>query len=87
MAFKLLPGVEAGSEVELVQNICKEIEAAHAAQLKKERAPKVDGQVAVNEGEREEFVVNKDVIGLAEAKKSTGFLEQWGYSLRKSVWA
>jgi hypothetical protein len=32
-------------------------------------------------------VEEKDIISLADAKKSTGYLEQLGYSLKKLVWA
>jgi hypothetical protein len=32
-------------------------------------------------------VEEKDIISLADAKKSTGYLEQIGYSLKKMVWA
>ena len=34
-----------------------------------------------------EWVKEKDIISLAEARKSTGYLEQLGYSLKKLVWA
>lgn len=85
MAFKVLPDVEGGSEVELVRQVCMEIEAARKAQLLREQTPTVDEETA--QPEVEPFVVNRDVIGLMEAKRSTGLLEQLGYSLRKSVWA
>ena len=35
----------------------------------------------------EDLVEEKDIISLAEAKKSTGLIEQWGHSLKKLVWA
>jgi hypothetical protein len=82
MAFKVLPGAANNSEIELVEGVCKEIEAARSERVKKEGVPGAEEQQ--QEGE---FVVKKDIIGLAEAKRSTGLLEQWGYSLRKSVWA
>lgn len=87
MAFKVLQGDR--SEVELVQQVCKEIEAARKAQFERERALKKDREEVqrVEGREKGELVVNKDIIGLAEAKRNTGLLEQWGYSLRKSVWA
>lgn len=89
MAFKVLPGAEGGTEVELLQLVCSEIEAARKTQLERERVPATGGETepAQEEQEQEPFVVRRDVIGLAEAKRSTGLLEQWGYSLRKSVWA
>ena len=37
--------------------------------------------------ERDGFIENKDIISLAEARRSTGLLEQWGHSLKKLVWA
>jgi len=33
------------------------------------------------------FVVEEDIINLSQAKKSTGLLEQVGYSIRRLVWA
>lgn len=86
MAFKVLPGTEGGSEVELAHQVCIEIETARKVQFERERAPIEGGETAQPEVV-EPFVVNRDVIGLAEAKRSTGLLEQVGYSLRKSVWA
>lgn len=38
-------------------------------------------------GSKKRFVERKDVVSLAEAKKSTGLLEQVGYSIRRWVWA
>jgi hypothetical protein len=32
-------------------------------------------------------VEEKDIISASDAKKSTGYLEQLGYSLKKLVWA
>ncbi|KAG0637033.1 hypothetical protein HOY80DRAFT_890365 [Tuber brumale] len=72
MAFKAPASGESG-EVDLVKSVCQEIANACA----KHRPAAA----------MEAFVENKDVIGLAEAKKSTGLLEQWGYNLRKLVWA
>lgn len=85
MAFKVLPGAEGGSEVELIHQVCMEIEAARKVQLVRERTPTASGETA--QPEVDPFVVNRDVIGLVEAKRSTGLFEQLGYSLRKSVWA
>jgi len=72
MAFKAPADVE-DSEVDLVKSVCQAIANACA---------KHRPALAM-----ETFVENKDVIGLAEARKSTGLLEQWGYNLRKLVWA
>ena len=35
----------------------------------------------------EDLIEEKEIISLAEAKKSTGLIEQWGHSLKKLVWA
>ncbi|KAI2625923.1 SacI homology domain-containing protein [Hypoxylon sp. NC1633] len=39
------------------------------------------------ESERKSIIEKGDIISLAEAKKSTGILEQWGHSIKKLVWA
>ncbi|KAI5851151.1 SacI homology domain-containing protein [Morchella snyderi] len=84
MAFKVLPGAASNNnETQLVEGVCREIEAARNERLMKEGVPGAAEEQQQDGG----FVVRKDVIGLAEAKRSTGLLEQWGYSLRKSVWA
>jgi len=72
MAFKA-PADGEDSEVDLVKSVCQAIVNACAKQ-----------RPALS---METFVESKDVIGLAEARKSTGLLEQWGYNLRKLVWA
>ncbi|OTB06992.1 hypothetical protein M426DRAFT_318356 [Hypoxylon sp. CI-4A] len=38
-------------------------------------------------GERKSIIEKGDIISLADAKKSTGILEQWGHSIKKLVWA
>ncbi|KAK7750904.1 hypothetical protein SLS62_007167 [Diatrype stigma] len=45
-----------------------------------------------DQGEQRKAVVESiiergDIISLADAKKSTGLLEQWGHSIKKFVWA
>jgi len=72
MAFKA-PADGEDSEVDLVKSVCQVIANACA-----KHRPALS---------METFVESKDVIGLAEARKSTGLLEQWGYNLRKLVWA
>ena len=64
------------SEKDLVNSICDQINKA-AAQTG------VEGEGNGMTG----FIEDKDIIGLIEAKKSTGLLEQWGHSLKKLVWA
>ena len=98
LAFKALPSTSSlaasssnphhtPSECELIKNVCEEIQKAAGAD------GKVDGGSSVGvEGEKQEvrggaFVQRAEIISLAEARKSTGLLEQWGYSLKKLVWA
>ena len=82
LAFKALPArdsftsiegqeTQAMSEQDLVNNICDEIR----------RAALGDHSGATG------FVEDKDIISLQVARKSTGFLEQWGHSIKKMVWA
>ena len=85
LAFKALPARSSLASVEgeeknkmseraVVNTICDEVQrAARAA---------VGSKSAVSD-----FVEDKDIISLQEARKNTGLLEQWGYSLKKMVWA
>lgn len=41
----------------------------------------------VSDAERPSIIERGDIISLAEAKRSTGILEQWGHSIKKLVWA
>ncbi|KAK8245091.1 SacI homology domain-containing protein [Phyllosticta capitalensis] len=65
---------EPPSERELVGLICDEIVRVASRQRPMQDKPRLK-------------VEKGDVISLAEAKKSTGYLEQIGYSLKKLVWA
>ena len=60
------------NEKDMVGNICEEIRRA------------VGGNRDASESD---FIEEIDIISLAEARKSTGYLEQWGHSLKKLVWA
>jgi SacI homology domain/Inositol phosphatase len=58
----------------------------------KEEAAKAVEEGAKTESDEDErnrllSVEDKDIISLADAKRSTGYLEQLGYSLKKLVWA
>lgn len=65
------------SERVAIQSICEEIERAiKAGQIMK------DG-----EEDRRSLVEEKEIISLAEAKKRTGYLEQFVYDVKKLVWA
>ncbi len=86
LAFKALPArsslvpsssppVYTPSERDLVKRICEEIQ--------KGAGYGTDGKEKEGKG----FVEDSEIISLAEARKSTGLLEQWGHSLKKLVWA
>jgi hypothetical protein len=89
LAFKALPPrVSASkgkdsqaelSEVEMVKHICDEIERLGNKA--------VERQTLATDGEKRLKVEQKDVISVAEARKSTGYLESLGYSLKKLVWS
>lgn len=90
LAFKALPArssrakadrqeTQPPSEKDLVKNICEEIErAASGESIRPEQQESKDAS---------QFIEENDIISLDEAKKSTGYLEQWGHSLKKFVWA
>lgn len=94
-AFKALPpkssfvgsknrDEEPPSEAELTKLICDQI----ARQVNSVRAA-TEGQQSPVEPQTGGvlMVEEKDVVSLAEARKSTGYLETLGYSLKKLVWA
>lgn len=64
------------SELEQISGICAEIERMILL-----------GQVVEIGTERGELVEKGDIISLAEARKSTGLLEQLGHSFKKLIWA
>jgi len=64
------------SEVELVKAICSEIERMVS-----------HGRVVEVGTEKKSLVESGDIISLADAKKSTGLLEQIGHSIKMLVWA
>jgi hypothetical protein len=98
LAFKALPPAtnsppssskaqdDPENEVEVVKSICEEIERI----ARKHRDRESDGNVErTGDSPAQDRVVEieqKDIISLADAKKSTGYLEQIGYSLKKLVW-
>lgn len=89
IAFKALPArssmasgdqqeaTHAMTEEELVKTICEEV------------ARSVSGAKPMEHGEKNapNFVEERDIISLSEAKKGTGLLEQFTHSLKKLVWA
>lgn len=89
LAFKALPAHSSGikqegsngmnmSEVELIEHICNEIQRAVNVSRREEQDGHTDQQLKV---------VKKDIISAADAKKSTGYAESLGYSLKKLVWS
>lgn len=93
LAFKALPpsssaakndaeGVEDMSEVELVTRVCDQL--LKGAQEVQDSLP---GTAKGDEDQKTLRVEERDVISAAEAKKSTGYVESIGYSLKRLVWA
>ncbi|TVY49761.1 Phosphatidylinositide phosphatase [Lachnellula occidentalis] len=84
LAWKALPSRDAVAEgtesrmteIEQVKTICSEIERMV-----------LHGQVLEVGTERKSLVESGDIISLAEARKSTGLLEQLGHGLKKLIWA
>jgi hypothetical protein len=83
-------------EMDVVRTICDEIVRA-ANIVRRQDSPKwgssgepsVEDSQRVTEGNSAPDLVaeEKDIISLADAKKSTGYFEHLGYSLKKLVWA
>ena len=89
LAFKALPAQSSVSpqspgdesetaitEKDLINTIVDEI-----------RRAAYGGDEGSDTGFRGGFVEEREIIGLKEARKSTGYLEQWGHELKKLVWA
>ena len=73
------PPVVVVGELDLVRSICEDIQ----------RACLNDdvGAAEKDQDKQKGMIEEKEIIGLAEAKKSTGLLEVWGHELKKLVWA
>ena len=95
LAFKALPPRNSASkgkntdgemnEQEMVRHICEEIERLANKATKKQSSTSTQGEE--QHDQQEWKAEQKDVISVAEAKKSTGYLESLGYSLKKLVWS
>jgi len=72
------------SEIQLVVSICAEIERLA---LKSKPVFKTGGGEGEEPPPPTSLIEKGDIISVAEAKKSTGLLEQWSHSLKKMVWA
>ncbi|KAI0861620.1 SacI homology domain-containing protein [Xylaria cubensis] len=72
-------GVRRLTEIEQANVIATEIERLVLAN----QPPPPD----TGDGDRKELLSREDIISLEEAKKSTGFLDQLGHTIKKLVWA
>jgi Inositol phosphatase len=83
------------SEIEQVRHICREVERMVLAGKRTETAEAAEGDAEADKGkegeegrkEKKGIIEEGDIISLAEARRSTGLLEQLGHSLKKLVWA
>ncbi|KAK6524843.1 hypothetical protein TWF281_011744 [Arthrobotrys megalospora] len=86
----LRKSAESGEET-LILSICSEIERAckvlnpHLNSSTENGSAPEDGNTS--EDSVAPFIEKKDIVSVLEAKKSTGLLEQVGYSIRRWVWA
>ncbi|KAF3926945.1 Synaptojanin-2 [Dactylellina cionopaga] len=79
------------NEEALVLNVCNEIQRACKI-VNPSLGRTTENGAATEDGDTDEpkppsFIEKRDVVSLLEAKKSTGLLEQVGYSIRRWVWA
>lgn len=96
LAFKALPprsSVSAGEsdeapldEVNLVREICDQI-AKVAAETNAATEGESEEQRESSSASKHLVVEERDIISVADAKKSTTYVEQLGYALKKLVWA
>ncbi|KAL8953093.1 MAG: hypothetical protein Q9222_001031 [Ikaeria aurantiellina] len=66
------------SERQLVSAICDDIRRAAYGE---------DGARGSDTGLSGDFVEEREIIGVKEARRSVGYLEQWGHGLKRLVWA
>lgn len=92
LAFKALPPQASAakddteriailSETQLVKHICDEVQKVVNSAMRKDR-----GSVNVKEEDLLQ-VEEKEVISVTDARKSTGYMESIGYSLKRLVWS
>lgn len=78
-------------ELETAKVVCEEIKRAADKVLQNpmsgEGKEVGSQQTGGDEGHEGLVIEEKDIVSLSDAKKSTGYLEQLGYSLKKLVWA
>ncbi|RVD87392.1 uncharacterized protein DFL_001628 [Arthrobotrys flagrans] len=79
------------NEEGLILSICSEIERACKVVNPRLNSSTENGSVPEDGSTSEDtvtpFIEKKDIVSVIEAKKSTGLLEQVGYSIRRWVWA
>jgi len=77
-------------ERDSIQHICDEIERLVMRRLAQDKDDKTEAKEQVEEGsetaEKVFELVEGDIISPDEARRSTGYLETLGYSLKKLVW-
>lgn len=83
---------EPPNEIELTKIICDQIVrvvnvAKKGEALTEDKEPSDTNAGGAGDSKGPLMVEEKDIISAADAKKSTGYLEQLGYSLKKLVWA
>ncbi|KAI9721718.1 MAG: hypothetical protein M1812_002053 [Candelaria pacifica] len=72
-------------EKEIIKSIIEDIERAFRTNSENNESR---GEKEEDDGNEDLLIVEEaDLIGVAEARKSTGLLEQLGYSLKRLVWA
>lgn len=73
-----ISGTSRMSEIQLVTNVCQEIE----------RLAFLNQPVSGTAEQKRESIIEKgDIVSLAEARKNVGIFEQLGYSIKRLVWA
>lgn len=99
LAFKALPPASSARKEgdtkdegdipssDLVKHVCEEVERLATAAFANYAVHKRQDGEEQEELDKGWTVESKDVIGLTDAKRSTGYLETLGYNLKKLVWA
>ncbi|KAI1140357.1 SacI homology domain-containing protein [Hypoxylon sp. FL0543] len=86
IALKALHSRTALSDAKDVKRITEE-EQINVIASEIERLVFLNQPIPEDSGPRKSIIERGDIISLAEAKRSTGILEQWGHSIKKLVWA
>ncbi|KAK3717063.1 hypothetical protein LTR37_006118 [Vermiconidia calcicola] len=92
LAFKMLPPdasaaqgdsehVSNMTETDLAKHVCHELRRAMVAAFRR------DDIYGTSDPEKVPQVQEKDVVSVADAKRSTGYIESIGYGLKRLVWS